>query len=148
MSKTEQKPDLGVRLINAIAYLVKELPRGKNKETGAEYKGLRQDRCDLVPAFMALMARWEHPLAGVQNKNCSWEKPCNSCQRCVYNDAVNGAVEKGLVVRVPVKGKTFRDDRTRKLVQGKGFVLFYRPDEYVGRSGVSESFIDDMAKNL
>jgi hypothetical protein len=140
--------DLNEKLIAALVYLVNNLPRGTNKATGQLYKGLRQDRTELVPMFFTLMAKWGHPLAGVtkDHKECNHDTPCNSCRRDVWESVVSQAVTRGLIVRQGRKGQIYKD-KANRMVQGKGFVMFYRLDEFSG-SSVEPDFMDKLLASV
>jgi hypothetical protein len=112
-------------LVRALALIVDMLPRGINKKTGKEYVGLRQDRCKLTELFFAHMLQHKHPLASTRNEDCSHEKPCNSCRRCVYESAINQAHEQGLIVRQP-RGFNINDKGRMMRVS---YIMVYRPGE-------------------
>jgi len=110
-------------LVKAIGIIVDQLPRNVNKATNVPYKGVLAQ--EVATTFYALLLKRKHELANERNDKCKFDRPCNSCRRCVLAAHSAEAEKRGLVIRVPRgKDKTVNGKITRVT-----WVTYYRPGE-------------------
>lgn len=116
-------------LVKAVGMIVDMLPRNVNKKATEHdkvqvlYKGVLQQ--EVATTFYALLTKRQHPLAAVKNDDCSFDRPCGNCRRCVLEAHSNLAEKEGLIVKVP-RGKFVTKDNKQVRVT---WVTYYRPGE-------------------
>ncbi len=132
-------PAVNAWLVKALGQVVAMLPRGTNPATKEQYRGVLQR--DVATAFYAVMRKHEVPLADVVNEDCTYEKPCGKCRRCVLQVTSEAAEAEGTVVRVP-RGKDVRNEKTGR-IERRTWVTYYSP----GEIKTSKSF-DEIAEKV
>ena len=133
-------------LVKALGMIVDMLPRNQNKKASEHdhavvlYKGVLQQ--EVATTFYSLLSKRQHPLAAVKDENCSYERPCVACRRCVLEAHSKIAEERGLIVKVP-RGKFVTKDNKQVRVT---WVTYYRPGEITLSEDLSKVADAIMAK--
>ena len=129
MATRKKEVEVDESLVKAVAMIVDMLPRNQNKKASANdhtvvlYKGVLQQ--EVATTFYALLAKRAHPLANVKDENCSYDRPCGACRRCVLEAHSKIAEDSGAIVKVP-RGKFVTRDNKQVRVT---WVTYYRPGE-------------------
>ena len=121
--------------IQAAVKIVSELPRGLDS-SGKPYRGVFHDaaRTAFYREFKDLIV----------NPNCTFDKPCGSCKRDVFQQSTRIAEERRLIVSKGWRPKLETGSDGRLVLSKRGYRKYYRPDE-VPKQNV-DKWLDELEK--
>jgi hypothetical protein len=125
--------------IQAIAQIVSEFPRELDP-SGKPYKGVFHNELRTVfyKSFRDIAV----------NPRCSFDKPCGSCKREIFEKAAEIAEERRLISSKAWPPKSKKDAGGKLVLWKHGYKKYYRPDEIRKGSAYDPESLDRILSKL